>query len=73
MINAPAVTAWHRYERSLGRWCQVGINKPRIPKGEEDRFTVAIPVPAECMGADGQLMFGALPRAFPAPVEKVAG
>lgn len=66
--------SWFRYERTNGRWCPVVIygDKPRTPKGEEERFTIAVPVPADCLGTDGAPMFGRLQAVFPAPVEKVA-
>jgi len=65
--------AWFRYERSLGRWCPTvhHTEKPRTPKGEEDRVTTAWPVPEDCLSADGSPMFGRLKERFPEPVVRV--
>lgn len=64
--------AWFRYERTNGRYCPVVIygEKPRVPKGEEDRITVSVPVPDDCLGPDGTPIFGRLKAKFPAPVVK---
>ena len=64
--------AWFRYERTNGVWWPAVFygDKPKAPKGEEDRFTSPVAVPAECLDLDGSAHFGALQRAFPAPESK---
>jgi hypothetical protein len=59
------MNAWFRYERTNGRYCPVVLygEKPRVPKGEEERFTVAVRAP----------MFGRLQAVFPAPVVMTDG
>lgn len=63
---------WFRYERNNGRWSPVVYHqeKPRVPKGEEDRFTHVVPVPADCLDTNGNPMFGRLQAKFPAPVPR---
>jgi hypothetical protein len=68
------MTAYFRYERNHGRWCPVVYHdeKPKVPKGEEERFTSAVAVPTDCLDSSGDPMFGRLQAIFPAPVEKEA-
>lgn len=64
------MSAWFRYERNLGRWCPVVYHdgKPDVRKGDEDRVTGAIEVPADCLNTNGEPMFGRLQAKFPPPV-----
>ncbi|MBB6470312.1 hypothetical protein HNQ96_006209 [Aminobacter lissarensis] len=67
------MSAWFRYERRFGRWCPVVYHegKPGVPKGEEEMFTAAVHVPADCINARGEPMFGRLQAKFPPPKSAV--
>lgn len=64
------MSAWFRYERHLGRWCPVVYHdgRPRAPKGEEELFSVAVEVPADCLDTRGEPMLGRLQARFPPPL-----
>lgn len=67
------MSAWFRYERDFAqRFCPVVIygDEPRIPRGEEDRYTKAVAVPVDCLSTDGSPMFGRLQAIYPAPAPK---
>ncbi len=66
------MTAWFRWERTNGRWNPVVIygDKPKAPRGEDERCTTPQIVPVDCLGPDVSPMFGRLQETFPAPVEK---
>jgi hypothetical protein len=61
-----------RWERTNGRWGPAVYHgeKPKIPKGEEDRFTAAVKVPFECVGSFDNPLFGKLAQRFPAPKDE---
>ena len=66
------MTKWFRWERTNGRWCPAvyNVEKPRVPKGEEDRYSTAVPVPADCLDTSGDPMFGRLQAKFPPPAPR---
>ena len=66
------MNAFFRHERHNGRWCPTVYydDKPKPPKGEEERFTSFVSVPADCMSDDGSPLFGRLQSLFPAPVAR---
>ncbi|PZO78460.1 MAG: hypothetical protein DI629_12245 [Mesorhizobium amorphae] len=60
------------YERDFAmRWCPVVYHdeKPTKMQGRASDRTAFQTVPAECLDMNGEPMFGALQRAFPAPRE----
>jgi hypothetical protein len=63
--------AWFRYERQNSRWCPVVYygDQPKVPNGEEDRFSASHAVAEGHLASDGSPMFGRLQAAFPAPGE----
>lgn len=66
--------AWFGYERQNGRWCPFVSygDKPKVPDGEEDRFSASYAVTEGHLGSDGSPLFGRLQAAFPAPGERNA-
>jgi hypothetical protein len=64
---------WFRYERNFARqWNPVVYHdeRPKIPGGHEDQYTVAAAVPQECIGSSGEPMFGRLQAMFPPPASR---
>lgn len=58
---------WFRWEHHAVGWCSEVQHLER-PKDSE-RYTPAVEVPPDCIGEDGEPMFGRLEARFPKPVE----
>lgn len=64
---------WFRWEMDFARrWCPVVHHgeRPATSRQDVDRLSPAVKVPDDCIGADGEPLFGRLQAQFPAPEDR---